>query len=125
MLFRPEASAPAMGRRILDGLSDRFAPSLLDDARLLLTELVTNAIQHGRLDGRDRISVTVHLEADCVLVEVADPGEGFPATGGRQPGTGSGWGLALVDRLADEWGVEPLLPEGGTLAWFRLIQRDG
>ena len=125
VLFRPEDSAPAMGRRVLDGLSDGFAPTLLEDARLLVTELITNAIQHGRLDGHDRISVTVRREPDGgVLVEVADPGDGFPASDSGRPDSGSGWGLTLLDRLADEWGVEPL-QEGGTLAWFRLVQRDG
>jgi anti-sigma regulatory factor (Ser/Thr protein kinase) len=124
VLFQPDASAPAMGRRVLDGLSDTLSLSTLDDARLLLTELLTNAIQHANLTRDDRISVSVQRESRGVLVEVADPGEGLPTTGARRPGSGSGWGLILLDRLADEWGIEPL-PAGGTLAWFRLRQRDG
>src|SRR5262245_49341538 len=124
VLFQPEASAPAMGRRVLDGLSDTMAPSILDDARLLLTELLTNAIQHAHLSLDDRISVSVRREPTGLLVEVADPGDGMPPSGERRPGSGSGWGLILLDRLADEWGIEPL-SDGGTLAWFRLGLRDG
>jgi anti-sigma regulatory factor (Ser/Thr protein kinase) len=128
VLFQPEASAPAMGRRVLEGLSDTLAPSTLDDARLLLTELLTNAIQHAHLERDERISVSVRREPTALLVEVADPGDGLPdgssLAASRRPGSGSGWGLVLLDRLADEWGIEAL-PDGGTLAWFRLGQPDG
>lgn len=120
LLFGPGVSAPAMGRRALDGLSDGLAPSTLDDARLLLTELIANAIRHGDLDGGDQISVVVRRQADGVVVEVSDPGVGPPIV--LQPGSRSGWGLTLLDRLADEWGLEPN-PDGGTRAWFRLTER--
>ena len=122
VLFRPAATAPAMARRLLDGLGDGLEPSLLDDARLLLTELITNAIQHGHLERGDQIAVTVRREADGIIVEVVDPGDGMPPLDSRGPGSGSGWGLTLLERLADEWGVEPV-PDGGTLAWFRLAKR--
>jgi anti-sigma regulatory factor (Ser/Thr protein kinase) len=124
LLFQPEVSAPAMGRRVLDGLSDTLAPSTLDDARLLLTELLTNAIKHAHLNADDRISVAVRRDARGLLVEVADPGDGLPPPGERRPGLSSGWGLILLDRLADEWAIESPA-EGGTLAWFRLGERAG
>jgi anti-sigma regulatory factor (Ser/Thr protein kinase) len=122
MLFRPNATAPAMGRRILDALADGLPLGVLEDARLLLTELITNAIQHGHLEHGDRIAVTIRREAAALLVEVSDPGDGIPPSDGRPPGSGGGWGLTLLDRLADAWGVEPV-PDGGTLAWFRLTER--
>ncbi|MGH3027829.1 MAG: ATP-binding protein [Gaiellaceae bacterium] len=122
VLFQPDASAPAMGRRLLDGLSDTMPPSTLDDARLLLTELLTNAIQHAHLSQDDRISVSVRRQATGLVVEVADSGDGIPGSAAQRPGSGSGWGLTLLDRLADEWGIEPL-PDGGTLAWFHLGER--
>jgi two-component sensor histidine kinase len=121
LLFGPEPTAAAMGRRVLDGLSDGLEPTRLDDARLLLTELIANAIQHGNLDGADLISVVLRRRADAVVVEVADPGDGVPVV--VEPGSGNGWGLTLLERLADEWGLEPR-PHGGTLAWFRLTHRE-
>jgi anti-sigma regulatory factor (Ser/Thr protein kinase) len=121
LLFRPNPTAAAMGRRILDGLADGLPLSMLDDARLLLTELITNAIQHGHLEHGDRISVTVRREAAGLVVEVSDPGDGIPPSDGRPPGSGNGWGMTLLERLADDWGVEPVA-DGGTLAWFRLAE---
>lgn len=121
LLFGPEATAAAMGRRVLDGLSDGLEPNRLDDARLLLTELIANAIQHGNLDGADRISVVLRRRADGIVVEVADPGQGAPVAA-VEPSSGNGWGLTLLERLADEWGLEPR-SDGGTLAWFRLVHR--
>lgn len=121
LLFGPEATAAAMGRRVLDGLSDGLEPSRLDDARLLLTELIANAIQHGHLGEADLISVVLLRRSDGIVVEVADAGDGVPIAVER-PGSGNGWGLTLVDRLANEWGLEPR-PDGGTLAWFRLTNR--
>ena len=121
LLFGPEATAATMGRRVLDGLSDGLEPARLDDARLLLTELIANAIQHGNLDAADRISVVFRRRGDGIVVEVADPGDGVPGT--VEPGSGSGWGLTLLARLADDWGLEPR-SDGGTLAWFRLANPD-
>jgi anti-sigma regulatory factor (Ser/Thr protein kinase) len=122
VMFQPEATAPAMGRRVLDALTDGIPPSVLDDARLLLTELLTNAIQHAQLSRDDRISVAVRREPAGLLVEVSDCGNGLPPAHARGPGSTSGWGLLLLDRLADEWGIETRA-EGGTLAWFRLALR--
>jgi anti-sigma regulatory factor (Ser/Thr protein kinase) len=118
--FQPAATAPAMGRRVLDALADEIPLSTLDDARLLLTELLTNAIQHGNLHQRDRISVMIRRESAGIHVEVVDPGDGFPPE--LEARSGTGWGLTLLDRLADEWGLEPR-PDGGTIAWFRLAAR--
>ena len=84
---------------------------MLDDARLLLTELITNAIRHGHLEHGDRIAVTIRREAAALLVEVSDPGDGIAPSDSRPPGSGDGWGLTLLDRLAEAWGVEPL-PDG-------------
>ena len=53
-----------------------------------------------------------------VRVEVADPGDRSPRTIERVTRDG-GWGLVLVDSLADRWGLESA-PEGGSVAWFEL-----
>ena len=54
-----------------------------------------------------------------MLVEVADSGEGFdPESAPRGPGEPGGWGLYLVEQIADAWGIRPTAP--GTCVWFEL-----
>jgi hypothetical protein len=52
-------------------------------------------------------------------VDVTDHGDGFAAPAAPTPGRASGWGLFMVDRLADRWGVDT---EGTTRVWFELVR---
>jgi anti-sigma regulatory factor (Ser/Thr protein kinase) len=85
---------------------------------LLLSELVTNAIQHGGAGPHETIHIRLASTPRRVRVEVHDPGAGGerPATRAAQQ---SGYGLLLVDRLADGWGREET-DAGGSIAWFEL-----
>lgn len=93
--------------------------SAREDVLLLVSELVTDAVRHAGV-GPDR-SVRVELKwwPRPVRVEVAHPGNGFehdpepPA-----PEATGGWGLLLVDRIADRWGMTN--GTGGTSVWFEL-----
>jgi anti-sigma regulatory factor (Ser/Thr protein kinase) len=86
---------------------------------LLLSELVTNAIQHGGAGPHETIQVRLASTAKRVRVEVFDPGSHSAGPRDRlEPATG-GFGLLLVDRLADGWGREET-NSGGSLAWFEL-----
>jgi anti-sigma regulatory factor (Ser/Thr protein kinase) len=109
--------SPALARRALKSMPS-IDGDLLDRTMLLVSELVTNGVRHG---GRGRIGLhVVRADDDMVRVEVSDTGEGFvPTPGVRQqqalePG---GWGLVLVERLADRWGVET---DDETMVWFEL-----
>ena len=114
----PSYSAPAMSRRVLDALGDDIGRQVRDDARLLLTELVTNSIRHAHLRVDDRISVRIRREIAGLLVEVTDPGSGF-SVDSRQTARTGGWGLLLLDQLSQDWGVENH-PGRGATVWFRL-----
>ncbi|WP_131746216.1 ATP-binding protein [Frankia sp. Cppng1_Ct_nod] len=89
---------------------------LCDDATLLVSEIVTNALMHAdgdlllraRIDGR-RLYVSV------------DDGGGNPPRSHRDDDDEGGRGLILLDALADAWGVEAL-PEGKRV-WFELSAR--
>ena len=109
------SAAPARARGALDGIASDVGPDRLRDVRLLVSELVTNAVRHG--NGREPVEVHAHWNAD-IRVEVVDHGHGFspqPRFGARdEPG---GFGLYLVGRLADQWGVETT---DGTTVWFVL-----
>jgi len=85
---------------------------------LLLSELVTNAIQHGGADPHEKVQVRLASSPERVRVEVFDPGPHGLAPRHRVD-EGGGYGLLLVDRLADDWGREETR-SGGSLAWFEL-----
>ena len=69
---------------------------------LVVTELVANAVVHGHAEPH----LWVGWDGQTVNVEVEDDGPGRPVLQSPDPLTPSGRGLALVDRIADAWGVE-------------------
>jgi PAS domain S-box-containing protein len=116
--FRPEPSAPAAARHALDDLvAGALDEASLENARLLASELVTNAVRHGPSGPSLDVCLRVVVRDATVRVEVIDDGPGFVPPGRREPREVGGWGLVLVDRVADRWGVE----EGGpTTVWFEI-----
>jgi anti-sigma regulatory factor (Ser/Thr protein kinase) len=86
---------------------------------LLLSELVTNAIQHGGAGPHETIQVRLASTPKRVRVEVHDPGARGGGPRDRLEAETGGYGLLLVDRLADAWGREET-GRGGSLAWFEL-----
>lgn len=78
----------------------------------VVTELVTNAVIHGRTTRGSHVLVAYHLDDDLLRVEVRDAASGMPRVGpppvtedGDEPEGGRG--LQIVAALADEWGVIP------------------
>jgi anti-sigma regulatory factor (Ser/Thr protein kinase) len=112
----PEAAAAARAAiALLDGCAAR---ELLDDARLLTSEIVTNAVRHSGAPEGSSVDLEVSARKDCVKVEVADHGRGFtPRPRTARQSKGSGWGLHLVERLAADWGVES---DPQPRVWFEL-----
>jgi anti-sigma regulatory factor (Ser/Thr protein kinase) len=109
----PSSAAAAAARERLAPLADDVPPRTYADLRLIVTELVTNGVKFG---GGDPIDVRVELDPDRGIAgEVADGGDGRIAIR-ETAGPDGGWGLRIVDALADEWGVQ----EGPTHVWFRL-----
>jgi anti-sigma regulatory factor (Ser/Thr protein kinase) len=84
---------------------------LQEDAALMVSELVTNAVRHGI----GTIRLRIDLEPDALRFEVSDQGNVALAPS-PTPGAHGGWGLRIVERLADDWGVL----DGSTKVWFRL-----
>lgn len=90
-----------------------------DDVLLLVTELVTNAVRHADI-GPDR-SLRVELQRwpRRMRAAVIDPGSGPTPIRARMGRDGSGgWGLFLVDRIADCWGASR--GPAGTRVWFEI-----
>lgn len=104
-------------RRYLGALA--ISPELLDDAKLLLSELVGNSIKHSGLQADDYVRIAAHWSGVRLRVAVHDrprPSAPLSIAGSirPRPGAASGWGLFLVDRLASRWGTD----EAGY--WFEL-----
>ena len=88
----------------------------METLRLLVTELVSNSVRHAQ---SETVVLRVLVGRTAVLTEVTDEGPGFDLHHAGAPGTDdSGWGLFLVERLADRWGVNQRRRR--TKVWFEL-----
>lgn len=108
----PDATAPSTARERLSAISPSLPPKITDDVRLLVSELVTNAVKYAGLGPEEAIDLAVGVRPTRVDVLVRYPEHvGFPPTlppepeEAAEPGRTSGWGLFLVDRLSDRWSV--------------------
>jgi anti-sigma regulatory factor (Ser/Thr protein kinase) len=112
----PDAVSAA--RRGIDSLEDELGAQRLNDMRLLVSELVTNSVRHARAGEGDELELEVSVRRELIRVCVSDRGPGFEVSP-RAPDDdpGSGWGLFLVERLSDRWGVEL---NGRTQVWLEL-----
>ncbi|MBO0727733.1 MAG: ATP-binding protein [Acidimicrobiaceae bacterium] len=87
---------------------------------LLADELVSNALRHaGRASG-----MVISGSADSLRVEVIDPSSALPTPARPGPRQEWGRGLLLVERLASQWGADPL-PIGGKSVWFEVQAETG
>jgi hypothetical protein len=93
----------------------RDVPSEVSECAALLTsELVTNAVLHAATP----FSVTLHLMADRIRVDVADGSSVVPSIKDYATDAATGRGLTLFNTLASDWGVQPVM--GGKIVWFEL-----
>lgn len=113
----PSAARSALTRRFSGTLTGRG----LDDARLLVTELISNSLRHAAMRKGDRVSLRARVTDGLVRVEVGDPGRnGAPRL--REPGAQQGgYGLLMVQRLSRRWGVHQ---DGETVVWFEMPARS-
>ena len=111
---RPEAArvARARVRALCEG---RTPYSLTDDVLLVVSELVTNALVHGQ----GTITVLVRITDGRVAIGVRDDGPGQPRRQDVDAASPRGRGIAMVARLALDWGVQPV-PAGGKMVWCLL-----
>jgi anti-sigma regulatory factor (Ser/Thr protein kinase) len=108
--------AAAQARKALSRLRGDLDPPLVETMRLLVTELIANSVKHAKTSP---VALNVVVGRGAVLVEVRDEGPGFePADRTEAQDKASGWGLFLVDRLADRWGVAR--EQTATRVWFEL-----
>jgi anti-sigma regulatory factor (Ser/Thr protein kinase) len=106
--------APGLARSALvEWCGEGFDPDELHKARLLTSELVTNAVVHGH----GQIVLRAKRDENRVLVEVIDQGRGFEHRARvREMSELGGRGLAIVEEESSRWGIH----EGTTHVWFEL-----
>src|SRR5215213_6836229 len=100
--------APAVARAaVADRLRPAVAVSVLDDAQLVVSELVTNGVRHSGGSADDTLTLQVDLSASVLRLEVEDPGLGGAVTRRAPDSDGAGGqGLNIVHSISERWGVE-------------------
>ena len=95
-------------------------PDKVHSLRLIVSELVTNALRHGS-EG-ERIDVAVTPKPEFLCVQVTDDGPGLaPRPRALETDDNGGFGLYFVEQLARRWGVTR--ENRRTRVWFELDYR--
>src|SRR4029453_11630653 len=103
----------ARARREIEQLLPRILPGCLDTLRLLVSEVVTNAIRHGPRGSGAATIMRVEVSGDRVRVEIEDTGEGFAPPGPPKADGSGGGGLFLVGGVPARGGVGGGAPTRG------------
>jgi anti-sigma regulatory factor (Ser/Thr protein kinase) len=115
--------APSRARRaVRETLGGAVSDRTLEDVELLVSELATNSVRHGGCGEREELAMEADVQEGRVLVRVYDQGGGFEAAVPKnsEPEQPGGYGLVLLDRLADDWGIQ----RGDRFCvWFELDRR--
>jgi serine/threonine-protein kinase RsbW len=119
----PTTAAPGRARAAVgDWLAQATLDARTDDVRLLVTELVSNAVRHARIEAGQPLRLRAWLRETVLHIEVWDAGadgEVAPVPPRRSDDAGSGgFGLNLVALLSSDWGVHR--DAHGTTVWFEL-----
>jgi two-component sensor histidine kinase len=110
-LLAPDAASIVLARRAVEALP--LTPGRTGEVKLIVSELVTNSIEHADLGVGDRIEVHARVDPRGALhVEVRDPGPGPPPDARR----GMGW--RILERMTDRWGIDHR--DGQARVWFEL-----
>jgi two-component sensor histidine kinase len=89
---------------------------VVEDAELLVSEIVSNAVQHGGPDVR----LTLLVDDSTLTVQVYDGGSGLPVVRNTGPEVPSGRGLRMVQSVSSAWGIEVEDGRPGKTVWFRV-----
>ncbi|QFZ19239.1 ATP-binding protein [Saccharothrix syringae] len=110
------AGSSARARQVLAEAASTWglSPDVTDDAALVVTELVSNAVDHAE----GPVGLTVSRTATGVRIEVADNSPALPQPRPVQVDSARGRGLIIVEALSASWGTEER--DGGKVVWAEL-----
>lgn len=112
--FPRRAESVPTARHFVAELISGTSKDIGERVAVMVSELATNAIQHGRTD----FDVRVETNDQSIRVEITDSGAGQPTVQSAGAEELSGRGLRIVDVLADSWGVQPSTTGAGKSVWF-------
>jgi anti-sigma regulatory factor (Ser/Thr protein kinase) len=117
MVLPGDWAAARAGRRHLQAVCRvlETTPAVVDVALVLVSELVTNAVIHGRSSPRLHVETA---DSGALYVGVGDDNSRYPVVLDEDEDAISGRGLRLLEALASRWGVCPDPP--GKVVWFEL-----
>jgi anti-sigma regulatory factor (Ser/Thr protein kinase) len=110
----PDA-VPVARALLREVLADSAVAHRLEDGELALSEVVTNAVLHGR----DPLVLRLVLSGDVLRAEVCDASPVSPSFSMLDQTAVTGRGLLLISAVSDRWGVEP--SPSGKVVWFELL----
>jgi anti-sigma regulatory factor (Ser/Thr protein kinase) len=114
--FQGLPQAVGAARRVLRDWESHFEPDIFYDLSLCVSELVTNTVRRGEPGARDELELAVWRSETLVRAEIRQPRP--DALVANPPAMDpSDWGMFIVDRVADRWGVDR---SEGTLVWCEI-----
>ena len=118
LLLPSSLDAPAMARLHLHRHVAHLPASTFDDALVLTSELVTNAVQHGQPE----IILSIKFNPLGITVTVSDTCPRLPPATPVTPPPSSahGRGLLIINSLATSWGISAGPDQAGKSIWFHL-----
>lgn len=114
MVLPIDGRSVAAARRLLRDALDGHPAANTDDAVLMISELVTNAVRHAH----SLLRIEILVAEQTLRVEVVDDDPALPVAPDPHHSATSGRGLRIVDDLADRWGVTP--GSSGKTVWFEV-----
>jgi anti-sigma regulatory factor (Ser/Thr protein kinase) len=114
------ASVATARAAVDEALTGVLEKAIVDDVRLLVSELASNAVRHA---GGQPYRMDLDLDPHRLRVQLSDSGAGPVAgtsTRERDALPEGGYGLEIVDRLSDRWGIEREAGPRPTRIWFEL-----
>ncbi|MFE8912976.1 ATP-binding protein [Streptomyces globisporus] len=112
----------------------RFPTEGIEVARLVISELATNAIQHAEPTGKSvptaagstgvgTIALRLWPTDDGIILAVSDPDPRPPAPRAHDASASGGRGLVLIQAMANRWGYSPTQPHPGKIVWAEIPAR--
>ena len=120
--FVPRGAVVRTARDATSAVSPDLTQERQDDLRLLVSEVVTNSVRHRDPADEDWIRLRVESGDGHIRVEVHTPGGEIAFERVSKAGAlrESGWGMYLLENLADRWGVAT--HDDDSCVWFELDQ---